>query len=200
MAVFFIVYLSGTSLAEKEKDTHGANKSVEERQSEARDIRDIKGVIKPSFRFLHVITVLVLAFSLGLISVHFIAKRKRKRIIPPAPAYKIACEALDLLKRKDFIKEGKIREYYIELSDIVRNYLATRFGLKASVMTTEELLAELRGTNGHYSPACQNIIEDFLNISDPVKFAGYEPSDAETDRSFSLAKEIIEQTRTDQII
>jgi hypothetical protein len=58
-----------------------------------------------------------------------IRKRKKGEIIPSRLAPGIAYEALEELGRKDLIKNGKTRDYYIELSDIIRHYLQKRFDL-----------------------------------------------------------------------
>ena len=58
--------------------------------------------------------------------------------------YDTAWEQLGGAQGQDLISQGKIKEYHIEISDIIRRYLEGRFSLNAPEMTTEEFLNSLR--------------------------------------------------------
>jgi len=197
IAVVVFVYQSETHSTEK-----GGNrvqegiKIVLEQQSNAHEVRGIKGPIKPYWHFPYIIMGLVSTLLLGLISVYLIRKRKNWEIIPSRLAPGIAYEALEDLGRKDLIKNGKTRDYYIELADIIRHYLQKRFDLNASTMTTEEFLVEVTTANELFSEHIK-LIRDFLIHCDLVKFARYEPLGEEVDWSFRSAKEIIDRTQED---
>ena len=159
------------------------------------DIKDIKGPVyfPVDYFFLIVILSIVGLSALGFLISYLLKKRARKRInpspAPPRPAHDIAYEALDALKAKNLPRSGKIKEYYSELSDIVRRYLENRFDFRAPEMTTEEFLYSLRGSS-ELTGAHKNLLKQFLSHCDLVKFAKYGPTQIEIDESFNAAKKI----------
>ncbi len=163
---------------------------------EKADIRDIKGPVSLNNRlYLYGIIILLLIIILVLF---IVIKKKRghkeSRIPPPPPAHQLAYEALSALKRKDHFKTGKIREYYFELSDILRHYMENRFDLRAPEMTTDEFLAALKSSSS-LSAEQKGLVRDFLSHCDMVKFAKYLPPDTEAETSYESAKRLVDETR-----
>ncbi len=164
------------------------------------DIKDIKGPIyfPADYFFLIVILVIVALTALGFLIAYFFKKRAKRGIkayaVPPRPAHEVAYEALNALKAKSLPQSGKIKEYYSELSDIIRHYLENRFDLRAPEMTTEEFLYSLRGSND-LTGSHKNLLKQFLNHCDLVKFARYGPTQDEIDDSFSAAEKLVDETR-----
>ena len=161
------------------------------------DIRDIKGPVNFAHKIVfYLFSALLLLFViLGIWGRLFLLKRKqRENFIPPRPAHEIADEALEKLLRKEYAKAGKIKEYYGELSLIVRRYLEDRFNLRAPEMTTEEFLLKAKDTR-ELSSAHKTLLKEFLAHCDLVKFARYGPSENEIGASFQSAKKLIAQTK-----
>jgi hypothetical protein len=79
------------------------------------------------------------------------------------------------------------------VSDVVRVYLEERFELHAPDRTTEEFLDEVR-----FSPKLdqsqKELLENFLNRCDLVKFARYEPTQAELKELYDSALRLIDET------
>jgi hypothetical protein len=163
--------------------------------SEELDIRDIKGPIKPYQLFFYIIAGLFFTILLGLFSAYLILKIKKRKIklTSSLSAYETTYNALEDLKKKGLIKKGKIEEYHIELSDIIRQYLESKFEIKASTMTIEEFLINFKGANNG-SFEYKRLLRDFLMHCDMVKFARYEPSGDEIEQSFRSARELIKIT------
>ncbi|MEA3306109.1 MAG: hypothetical protein U9R52_04770, partial [Candidatus Omnitrophota bacterium] len=111
------------------------------------------------------------------------------------PAHRLAYEALRELEKKNYIKQGKIKKYYIELSDIARHYLENRFNIKAPEMTTEEFLLKAKEAK-ELGSEHKNLLKGFLSHCDSVKFAKYGPSEKEISSSFESAKILIDQTKS----
>lgn len=164
----------------------------------AEEIKDIKPPVcfKSNYTFLFIVGVII--FAAGLIWwAKFFLKTKKLRAdssVFTTPAHEIAYGALEKLKAKNLAAAGKIKEYYFELSYIVRNYIENRFGIRSSEMTTEEFLLSLRDfevLNG----TDKNLLKKFLNLSDIVKFAKYNATQKEADESFALAKNFIDETK-----
>lgn len=162
------------------------------------DIRDIKGPVSYPRGILFILILGLLFLILGALGI-FLFRRKMhmQKESPPElqkTAWELAYERLDELKRKDLVSQGKVKEYYIELSDIVRHYLEDRFNLRAPEMTTEEFLGKVRKekvlTYEHKS-----LLADFLAHCDLVKFARYGPEKKEIEASFESAKRLVDQTK-----
>ncbi|MBL7081694.1 MAG: hypothetical protein ISS44_03915 [Candidatus Omnitrophica bacterium] len=165
----------------------------------ADDIKDIKPPVyfQTDYLILIVFGLIVLLISLLLWIVFVIKKRKKKQknlILPPRPADQIAYEALEALRAKGLPALGEIKQYYFELSDIIRRYIENRFNIKAPEMTTEEFLSSLRNTTDLLA-AHKNLLKEFLCLCDIVKFAKYGPTQKEINDSFSAAKKLIDETK-----
>lgn len=114
--------------------------------------------------------------------------------MPTRPAHEIALEALKDLLSRDYPGKGRLREYYFELSDIIRHYVEGRFRVRAPEMTTEEFLAALQGSD-ILNSAQKESLREFLSHCDMVKFAKYLPDKVECEASYGSATKFIEETK-----
>ena len=119
---------------------------------------------------------------------------RRPEELPPVPPHVIAYEQMRKLIEDRLPENGKIEEYYVRLSDICRHYLENRFGLRAPEMTTEEFLMVMAETN-FLAEAHKNLVREFLEHCDLVKFAKYGPSTEEMEEAFAAAKRLVDETR-----
>jgi hypothetical protein len=107
----------------------------------------------------------------------FLFRMNRKRIAARfKKPHEIALEKLDALMKKGLFGKGMIKEFYVELTDILRRYIESRFELKAPEMTTEEFLANIRDFSD-LKYEHKNLLREFLQQADLVKFAKYGPSE-----------------------
>jgi len=113
------------------------------------------------------------------------------------PAHEIAYERLRALIAEELIKSGRVKEFYERISNILRHYIEDRFDLRAPERTTEEFLAELQWTDSLSAPDKQCLAE-FLQHCDLVKFARYNPTDEQIQRTFDIVKTFIEKTRSEE--
>ena len=163
------------------------------------DIRDIKPPV--GFRvnpFFFIIAAVIIALAALVFLIKFFKKRlaqKKEQILKvPKSAHQIALEALEALNGEKLPASGKIREYYFRLSDIVRRYVEEEFEIRAPEMITEEFLTFLRNS-GTLSGAHKNLVKEFLNLCDIVKFAKYGPTSKEIDESFAAAVKLVQETK-----
>jgi hypothetical protein len=155
------------------------------------DIRDIKGIISPD-RGLTVLWAAILLAVLILLSL-FVSIRKRRnktKLLSPLSPHEVAWEALQDLRRKDLVREGKIKDLYLELAGIIRRYLDDKYGWKTSQMTTDECLFRLETIEG-LPPEQKDLLKEFMKDCDRVKFARYRPTSEESERNFWNAQEIV---------
>lgn len=172
-------------------------RSVLEADAEKADIRDIRGPESIyNLTYIYIVLAIIGAIIIIILILRSLKKRKKPQEIltPLRPAHEIAYEALRELMGRDYLKTGRVREYYFELSDIVRHYIEDRFQLKAPEMTTEEFLATLK-YSGVLNSEQKGDMRDFLSHCDMVKFAKYLPEEKEIERSYDSAKKLIDRTK-----
>ena len=155
-------------------------------------LRDIKPPVDIPSGWAWLIWVLS---ALALIALAYMAWRywqKKKSAIRPIPiipahlqAKQRLADALALIDRP--------KEFCIQVSDTVRWYLEERFDFHAPERTTEEFLNELRDTD-LLTPDQKESLLDFLNRCDLVKFARYEPAQAELRDLHGSALRLVEET------
>lgn len=126
--------------------------------------------------------------------------RRRRRALapaPPRPAHEVAYDELRALVARDLPGQGLCKEFYQELSAILRRYIEGRFQLHAPERTTEEFLDEL-GRDATLSQPHKELLKGFLVHCDLVKFAEVIPGSAQIQETFDHCKAFIEQTRVDR--
>ena len=84
--------------------------------------------------------------------------------------------------------------WYVELSDIVRRYIEERLAVRAPELTTEEFLREA-GRNEGFSQGHRDLLADFLERCDRVKFAAHRPGAEESRRALDAARRFLAETR-----
>lgn len=109
------------------------------------------------------------------------------------PPYEQAIANLNLLKDKQLWQSGREKEYYTELTDILRVYLERRFSIYAIEMTSSQIIAAVKKAED------TNVYKDnmkyILEIADFVKFAKVKPMPEENERSFRNAIAFVENTK-----
>jgi len=184
-------------------------KGVKRRKTDGNDIRDLKPQMNlPPNKWLYLLIFAVLVILLDYIWYKYYYDKNREQLftvveeIKPLPD-EIAMKKLQELQNKGFIKEGKIKEYYIELSEIVRSYLSARFNIHVIERTTEEVYSDLRKLNievpdGVIIPKDWKkivvIIKGFLDNCDLVKFAKFVPKQENIDNDYESAVKIVNMT------
>lgn len=111
-------------------------------------------------------------------------------IVPP---YEKAMLQLDSLKGRQLCERGQEKEYYTELTEILRQYLEGRFGINAMEMTTTQIKQAVRATVHDLSaPAMMNSV---LEMADYVKFARMRPLPEDNVKAMSQARAFVENTK-----
>ena len=141
----------------------------------------------------------LLALLLGLFIYYRLKKRKKDKVIPakvetirPLSLKEKTILAIENLDQKQLWNQGLLKQHYIELSFILRDYLSKRYMLNLFEKTTYE--TKLLLTQKGLSVLTIDTIGEILDQSDMVKFAKSEPEEITVIRLSLIAKQIIEQT------
>ena len=169
--------------------------------SAKKELKDIKGPIDIPFNYkfwISVAVVLVLLVLIGYLLYRLYKKRKERGYLitpppPPRPAHEIALEALNKLFSSDLIEQGKYKEFYSRLSEILRTYLEGRYFFPAMEETTREILTGLK--ENEPSEERYRELEYVLTLSDLVKFAKYVPDEREIKESREKSLQFVEATK-----
>lgn len=167
---------------------------------EGGSIRAIKGPLSIPLRLVSLLPLLLALLALAGAG-WWVWRRRgggeeetRASPILPRPPHEVAYEALDRLEAEDLPGRGEIKRFHVEISEIVRRYVESRFRIQALEMTTGELLAALgrRGVEG----AVLEHVRGVLERCDLVKFAKHRPSAEASRELLPLARELVDESRS----
>ena len=157
------------------------------------DLRDIRGPVAAQNRLGFLLSgILIIAVALAL-AWRFFPRRTGAPAEAAVPVWRIALDRLRDLRQTDLPGQGRIKEYYSELSDIVRHYIEGRFDIHAAEMTTEEFLAHVREHRLLIDDHTR-LLKEFLVAADMVKFAQYGPGPDEVEHSYAAAERFVNET------
>ncbi len=141
----------------------------------------------------------VLLILIGLFIFYRLRNRKKEKLKPilnevvrPLSLKEKTILAIQNLEKKQLWKQGLLKEHYVELSFILREYLSKRYALSLIEKTSYE--SKLLLTQKGIPVLTIDEIGEILNQSDMVKFAKSEPEEITVIRLSSTAKQIVEQT------
>ena len=150
------------------------------------DIKDIATVKSPMGNWWIYVLVVIGLIGLGFLIFYLLKNRKPKAkaevIVYKTPIEK-ATTLLQQLESKELWQKGAVKDYYSELTDIVRNYIEEEIKIPAMESTTSELIEGLRKAAKQKKLKLSNDtvenLEKVLQQADLVKFAKVTPMDYE---------------------
>lgn len=134
--------------------------------------------------------------------IYFIVKNAKKQPPPVVekvitiPAHIIAFEKLEKLKQDKLWQDGKLKQYHILLTDIIREYIENRFKIQAMEQTTEEIVYGFR--NVAIDSVSKEKLRQLLLLGDLVKFAKEQPLPTENEMSMSNAFDFVNGTKREE--
>ncbi|HEX5742598.1 MAG TPA: hypothetical protein VFY09_01710 [Flavobacteriaceae bacterium] len=139
--------------------------------------------------------------------------RKKNIVIferkPAVPPFEEALQKLKLLDKKQLWQHQKTKEYYIELTEIVRAYIEKEWHIPALESTTDELhefmldFIEIKKLPTNKQTAIR--LHKLLQEADLVKFAKYTPVSSEIEMHRNEAEQLItalkpKTEKTDEVV
>lgn len=169
-------------------------------------IKDIKEPLSVPLTFKEVAPFVIGALLLFAIIggiIWFIRKRKKGEPVirfakPSIPPHMEALMALDQLRDKKLWHNNKVKEYYTELSDIIRTYIEKQHRVIAMEMTTDEIITAISPKLGNET--ILNKLKNLLIMSDLVKFAKANPLPNEHENCLVAAYDFVHTTKPVEII
>lgn len=167
-------------------------------------IKPIKGPMKVSLTFREILPWLLLGLGIILLlsGVFWYLKKRKKHepIFQLRPRVKLqphemALQEFEKLRIKKLWQNGRVKEYYTELTDILRIYIESRFLVPAMEQTSAEILHAL---SDHPEIPCGqwHTLGSILMLADMVKFAKAQPSQKENEGSLETAIGFVTDTGT----
>ena len=118
----------------------------------------------------------------------YLARRVREHMMSPIER---ARAELDRLMKKGLPGRGRYKDFYVELTMVVRRYVQRKYGVKAPHLTTSEFLAEFGRLDCAAASAGQ--LKEFLESADLVKFAGVQATPEMADSATGSARTYLEK-------
>ncbi|MEG1621959.1 MAG: hypothetical protein RR330_01155 [Alistipes sp.] len=112
---------------------------------------------------------------------------------PPLPPHVVALQALEALHHQKLWQNEKYKLYYSGLTDILRTYMAGRWGERAMEMTSDEIIDALRRLEIPKKNALE--IATLLQNADLVKFAKGIPEAEQSENDYQKVYAFVEQTK-----
>jgi hypothetical protein len=120
--------------------------------------------------------------------------RRRKKVADQRSAYEEAIAELEALAKRGAPDAEGADNWFVELSSIVRTYLEHRFDIRAPELTTEEFLL-VATARPELDDSHRELLTEFLDRCDRVKFAGYRPDADESLATLAAARRFVDDTR-----
>ena len=169
-------------------------------------IFDLKAQRDLPFRFAEVsgyvkwgaLVVLAVLAALWLLQ-RYLARRGSSvralfRPAPPQPPHVVAIEALETLHNQKLWQNNRHKQYYSALSDILRTYLAGRYGMGPLEMTSDEIIEAMRHVD-QLPRKCALDLTTLLRDADLVKFAKAMPDAEQNEADYLKAYYFVEETK-----
>ena len=165
--------------------------------------RDIKGIhnIRTPINLLYVVIIMLVLAMAYLI--YFLIKRRsnskttsqpQKIIVPPEEAHVIALRAFDSLKKTKYIRFEQFKEFYSELTHILKQYYENRYLVDALEQTTSEFLVTMDSMSEFDSDMIKDS-QGLLEKADFIKFAKAKSDELESGKALTLAIDLVNRTK-----
>lgn len=142
------------------------------------------------------ISIILLVVIIVLLLMRFVFNKKVK-ILPQEPeviipAHVVALQKLEQIKVEKLWQSGQIKQFYTQLTDVIREYLEGAYHINAMELTTDEIVALVKKNKD--LDEIRNVLKEMLELSDLVKFAKFIPLENENEASVINAFMIVEKT------
>ncbi len=161
-------------------------------------IKDIKLVTVRDFTWMQILLLAHAIIAIAFLVYFFIIRKENKPTPKPLakpirPLHEIFLEQLRALDEKKLWQQDRLKFYYSELTDILRDYLEERFYINAMESTSDEIIEQIQ-----HIPEAKGFTNDIsfiLQLADMAKFAKSRPLANENVRAMELTVNFVENTK-----
>ncbi len=141
---------------------------------------------------------IVIVGGLLAILAFWLRRRRTSQIFEPPKQTpeEIAHTALAALLAEKLPSRGLVKEFYLRLTGIVRQFIEGTTGLRAPEQTTEEFLRAMRSKDV-FTPERSIRLREFLEAADMVKYAAQQPDEIQIELSIMRAREFVDLKSSD---
>ncbi len=168
------------------------------------EIHEIKGQIRYPVTFKEVLPWLLGGIGIGgliaglvVLIIWLVRRRRTEEQRKKEPAHIVALRKLDALRGDKYWADDKQKFFYSGVTDALREYIDSRYGVSAMEMTTSEIFDGLK--DKELSPELYNSLKDLFERSDFVKFAKHAASKEENASAVPLAVRFVTETYQKEI-
>lgn len=164
---------------------------------------DIKGQIRYPLTFAEILPYLLGFWALALIvtAICCIVSIRRKREsqgpVISEPAHIVALRKLDKFRSNKYWAPEKQKVFYSGITDTVREYIESRYGIDALNMTTAEIFESLKDVDIDKDLLAES--EELFERADLVKFAKYTADDSWNAAALPTAVRFVTSTYQSQV-
>jgi hypothetical protein len=164
------------------------------------ELRDIKDVIYIFdwgtflFFFLFGLILIVAGYFLFKLLRRRHLKRKssqKEAAAPPRPFDEVALEALAKIDPVEYFEKRRIKEFYFEITEIVRQFLTGNYHIDTMDKTSLEIIEELERVERDFEKVRN--LDRYFSDCDLVKFAKQRPGLAEIKQKKAESEQIIKE-------
>lgn len=195
--------LKDSTLAYLEKMNTGQTDSIDFDALQLNDIKPIQKLPfswKDFFGLLWIPLIILLLLAIVGTIIYLIIRKNKKGYFftppPVLPAHVRAMKSLDKIKTEKLWQQERHKEFYTQLTDVLRRYIHERYGVNSLEMTSGEILNIIR-TKAEEDSVYENL-KQVLTVADLVKFAKHKPFIDENDLSMMNAYFFVNQTKEDE--
>jgi hypothetical protein len=157
--------------------------------------------IRPPVFHLHSVSpwlwILIAASTAAAITAVVLLWPQRGRQLSAKSAYELALEKLD--QARALMVEEQPMPYAVLVSETVRSYLGQRFNAPSKRRTTDEFLRQMEADASTPLAPHRDLLRDFLQACDLVKFARYQPTQNELVSVQERALRFVEATKPEPV-
>lgn len=166
---------------------------------------DIKGQIKYPLTFKEILPWIGLALltaALVWLLVRWIRMRRQNRTlfgkpVVEDPPHITALRSLEKTRSQKLWQAGRQKQFYTQVTDALRQYIASRYDISALEQTSAEMFSDLK--DKEIDPALLEKLQDLFTTADFVKFAKHTASDAENEEAIPTAVRFVNETYMQQM-
>jgi hypothetical protein len=167
-------------------------------QRSGASVPEIRDIVPPLDVFPYPMWMVVCAALAALLLagvVIWLIKRWLRNRPPPLPISPrtIALRRLEALRTQ--LRSTDPHTFSVAVSDVLRTYVGAAFGLHATQQTSPEFLAAISDSR-EFSDADRELLSDFLERCDMIKFARVEATADDSERLLNSASAFVQGGRT----